>query len=213
MGIDDKVDATGQNALRTRLGVTHQMAASTERCPRLVWIMFPLDKGPKVLSPKKWWTSFLKKKVRLYLICQHSYTVLESPLEMEVTRDWVRQVAPALKVTVMLLSALSVSGLPFPLPIPVDTIQKSLEKQQEFVNTLLAKDTLQQLENEMKKDSEITTLSGQNIQLITGPAYDILSEKLNKDQRSGWKDKLHPVLDKGGSLMYVKTKFLHEYQK
>jgi hypothetical protein len=59
----------------------------------------------------------MKRKYLLFFICQHTFMVVKPPVEIEVARSWVVQVAPVLKLGLFLLKAATMTnGLPFHVP-------------------------------------------------------------------------------------------------
>jgi serine/threonine protein kinase len=212
-----------RTVLRSLKALTHLTAGTTELCPRLVWLTFPSSGGSLGKDPRNWLKAVGTHKVHIYLFCQHSYTLLEPPIELVVLKEWVKRIAPVLKLSILLLrcAAIALIGVPPPLPtnVPVTNNEK-FDLQDQFVAGLLDKAQLapfRKLDTAVKENDQsiLTDMPlekelGQMKQL-TGSAYKMLAEKLGKDKRSWWKEELKPVLDKDLDLIYVKKEFEELY--
>jgi len=129
-----------RTVLRSLKALAHLTAGTTESCPRLVWLTLPCPRGSTLgRDPRNWLKALGSRPVHIYLICQHSHTVLESPLELKVTREWVKWIAPVLKLSLILLKCASAAmGVPLPLPIDVPVAKDEMFNLQErFVSGLL----------------------------------------------------------------------------
>jgi ankyrin repeat protein/serine/threonine protein kinase len=203
-----------QNLDRICQGVANLTAGTIARCPRLVWLTFPKDVTSKPLCVKDWVCSMGRKTAHIYLMCQHSYTKLDKPIELTVTRDWIIQIAPALRLSLCILRvALMASGLPLPLPVEAASAIESLGLGEQYVRDKLsvhAATFFDELDHIVEKQGMWDALHQQSsaINEITGSAYQLLVEKLHQDKHAWWQDELKPALDKSGQhLIYVKKEY------
>jgi hypothetical protein len=188
-------------------------AGNTSSCPRLIWVIH--SKGNR----QNFVPRVGKKGVKLYFICQHSFSAVSPALEFDVTRDWVKTIAPALKVSAFLLKAAIavgklVGGLPFPDPLANITFQ--VDAFDDYASDMLdgASETLQELIELDKSIADNSVLDGvgnHRIAEVVGNAYHILEEKANKDKHSGWQASMTAVLDKSGTQIYVKREYANSY--
>jgi hypothetical protein len=203
-----------KSSVQRALGAMAYLASNDiKKCPSLLWMVPTKGSAPGHTATdwKSWVKRSVKRKYLLYFICQHTFTVVEPPMEIEVARSWVAQVAPVLKFGLFLLkTAATTNGLPFPIDLPP---LKQLSVMKEFVDSFLdAAD--QRLLNSC--DAAITegTVPDKEIsevRSLTGPAYDMISEKVNKPKRSQWKESMTPVINHYGSPIWVKNEYQHFY--
>jgi hypothetical protein len=145
-------------------------------------------------------------------------------------------VAPVLKLGLFLLkSAAMTDDLPFP-PIPDLERLEQLPVIEDVMNSFLDPADLERLEqlsviedavnsflDPMPKlflDSYEATFTEGTIphtgislvRSLTGPAYDMIAEKVNKPKRSQWKELMTPVINHNGSLIWVKNEYQGFYE-
>jgi hypothetical protein len=194
-----------------------------KKCPSLV-LMVPTKwsaTGQTCTAEglKHWVKGSVKRKYLLYFICQHTSEVVEPPMEIEVARSWVVQVAPVLKLGLFLLkSAATTYGVPFPIPdLPGLALAQQLSVMNKFVDSLLedsAKELLDSCDASINANTRgtISDTDFSQVRSLTGPAYDMISEKVNKPKRSYWKNLMTPVMNHDGhSLIWVKNEYQQKY--
>ena len=188
--------------------------SEVKKCPNLIWMIPAPDSKPKGI--RDWITDKVQAKYHLYFVCQHTYThmktgenpCVEPPLEITVNRKWLKQVVPAMKLSLMVLKTVAMLyGLPFPIPgISGNELTEQLEG---FMEDLMEPETEKMLAD-VEETIEKGTLdvdTGRISELI-GPAYDLVAEKAHDPKRgSEWKDKIFPVIDDNGSTIWVKKEF------
>jgi hypothetical protein len=136
-------------------------------------------------------------------------------MEIEVARSWVVQVAPLLRMGLFLLKTAAMTSLPFPV---TDLPQlEQLSVMNEFVDSFL-NDAAKQLLNSCEATFTVNTQGTiphtdvSQVRSLTGPAYDMISEKVNKPNLSKWKASMTPVMNHDGrSLIWVKNEYQHLY--
>ena len=190
-------------------------------CPQLVWII-PAEGGSA--DGRRWFprvNGAIKKKIKMYFVCQHSYTVVEPALDFEVRRDWVQKVAPVLKMSLILLRAALgagqlATGLPYPVAAPFRTIHNQLDAFSDFVNDVIDSEECKALEGiseNLKEGHALDEHQRNKLATFTGSAYATLAEKATKDKRSAWMTKMTPVLDEtGGEMRYIKNEYVADYE-
>jgi serine/threonine protein kinase len=206
--------------VQRELGAMAYIASNdVKKCPSLVWMVPTKGSAPgnTAMDWKSWVKRSVKRKYLLYFICQHTFKVVKPPVEIEVARSWVIQVAPVLKLGLFLLETTAMTyGLPFPIPdLPP---MKQLSVMKEFVDSFLdpaAKNLLDSY------DDAITVNTGGTIpdtdisqfRSLTGRAYGMIAEKVNKPKRSQWKESMTPVINHDGrSLIWVQNEHLGHYE-
>ena len=191
----------------------------TMPCPQLVWII-PAE--GRSANGRRWFARVngaIKKKIKMYFVCQHSYTVVEPALDFEVRHDWVKKAAPALKMSLFLLRAAFeagklAAGLPF--PVAALAICDQLDAFNDFVNDVIDSEECEALEGiseALNEDHVLDQVQQERLTRITGSAYATLAEKATKDKRSAWMTKMTPVLDEtGGEMRYIKNEYVADYE-
>jgi hypothetical protein len=191
-----------------------------KKCPSLVW-MVPTNTdgsapGHTATDLISWKKAAVTRKYNLSFICQHTFTAVHPPIEIEVARDWVVQVAPLLRLGLFLLKTAAMpNGLPFPITDLPQLEQLSVMK--DFVNSFLnsaAKQLLNSCEATFTVNTQgtIPHTDISQVRSLTGPAYDMISEKVNTPKRSHWKELMKPVMNHDGrSLIWVKNEYQHLY--
>ena len=211
----EKVTIMGNRVMQ---GLAMVGTGRTMPCPRLVWIT-PCTAGST--NGGGWFPrTFLQKDIKVWFICEHSFTAVHPPLEFTAKRDWIKKVAPALKVCAILLRFALLAGklavgLPFPVPMGGD-IEVQLDSFDQFVEDVLGdRDLAEELNVLGETHAEGHCLDDarrHRISEITGSAYQVLAEKATKDKRAEWMAVMTPVLDsKGSSVRYVKNEYLKDY--
>jgi len=184
-------------------GLANLTAGVEAKCPRIVYIV-PLDeKGAQIW---KWPKKLATTEVQILFVCQHSHVaVKEACFTMRVSRQWVKDVAPAIKFAMFLLKVAAPfvkisAGINFPM--------ESIEK---LANELISDPVRAQLDQLLSSKS-IGELDWKKLTPIVGPSYDKISEKAHKEKNSEWKNHLVPVLDQKGNIIWVKNEFEVEYK-
>ncbi len=199
-----------KSSLHRALGAMAYLAThKVQECPTLVWMVPASPKGKAGGTGNSWakWANpkkLVKRRYHLYFVCQHTFTAVEPPIEIYITRDWVIRVAPVLKLGLMVLQkALNSFGLPFPIPdIPV---LHQLSINEEFVKSCMDQATERLL-------SDLETAVGGNVishteckQILplTGDAYEAIAEQAHLN--SQWRKSMSPVMShQFSSLIWVK---------
>ena len=200
--------------LRHTAALAKLSAGIVSTCPRLIWIV-PSDGADK--NWRNWIPRTNKRKVKLDFICQHSFTAVAPALDIEVTRDWVKRIAPALKVCIFLLKAAigagKLAGL-LPFPIASEGVNIQIDIFDDFVGDLLESEMLQDLISigeDLTEGSSIDNVREDRATQVVGQAFKVLEEKANKDKRVGCKAAVKAVLDQSGNQIYVKRKYAQLY--
>jgi serine/threonine protein kinase len=189
--------------LHRALGAMAYIAThKVKECPTLVW-MVPAD------GKFRWITganpaSLVKRRYHVYFICQHTFTPVEPPIEISVTRSWVTRIAPVLKLGLMVLGkALNANGLPF--PIPGISLQEQLAINEDFVNSCLDEKTTSLFSGLVNAvgGNAISDTKTKQILPLTGDAYEAIAEQALLN--SQWSEFMSPVMShQFGSLIWVK---------
>ena len=218
-------DPSMTNSMLQRVlkGLTHYIAGTQELCPRWVVVQIPDDKPGRQRRPKEWLRGLVKTKVNLYLVCQHSHRRMADPIELEVNRQWMVQIMPALSYTLLALKLACETGASTTIAsfLPSNV----LDEQYSFYREILSKtldeaalaafdDLSKQLEpGETTRRALSASLSAGRSQVtkLTEQSYRILSEKLAKEKRSWWREKMVAVMDNDGHVIYVLKEYAHHY--
>jgi hypothetical protein len=70
--------------------------------------------------PRAW----LHRKFRLYPVCAHSFHVVEPPIKITVTRDWVEAIAPALVWNIALMRGATDRVIGLECPLTIDDLEE-----------------------------------------------------------------------------------------
>ncbi len=179
------------------------------KCPRIVWLV--ADNENKASGPVSWISSLVMMKVKLYFVCQYSFTLVAPPLHLEVPRKWVALIAPAFKVTLIVLCALSHgASAPFTIPFLGGEAPKKLNEASNFIDAFLDAGAKNALD-----DAGRSCLDGNfeidrsSVKELVGPAYDLIARKANEPRKSYWKDLIRPTLNAEGTTIWVKKEFVN----
>jgi hypothetical protein len=138
-------------------------------------------------------------------------------LEFQVTQEWLKKVAPALKICVFILkTALAIGALTTKLPLTVlsdfaDNIALQVDSFDNFVSKYLDPDTLNELTQSERSHMDMDSLGDDRIIKFIGEAYKVLEQKANKDKCCGWKAAMKPELNDSGVTIWVKNEFENLY--
>jgi serine/threonine protein kinase len=97
-----KLDAVLSSLAKLESKVIHPI-------PRL-FVIVPRQAGEGLLN---WLSSTTAQHLHLYFVCAHSHQAVSEPIKLKVTKDWVKKVAPALVLSLKILSLVgkTISGL------------------------------------------------------------------------------------------------------
>jgi len=141
-------------------------------------------------------------------------------LDLSLTRAWLRNAATALKLGLMVVKAITIAyGIP--VPFPLDSEQSRIQR--EATESLL-KDVIDHSADALLDECEDTfEKSGKNLDLaidqkqvshVIGPAYDLIAKTaLSPGNHEKWKDKIVPVFNDSGELIWVKKEYAELYAR
>ena len=181
-------------------------------CPRLVWIIPSKSFTVSAGNPSTWIQKLTDVPVKVYFICEHTFTPINKPVILTVKKKWLQKVAPALKVTLFVLKlTTTLAGLPFPMP-NIENLSKQVAIATQFVDSLL--DTVQ---CHLINRSETLFTDGtqdfdsEQMKSLTGQAYDLLADGVRTGGQLSWQDELKPVLNENGATIWVKNDHVPRY--
>lgn len=222
-------DPSVTNSMLQRVlkGLTHYIAGMQELCPRWVIVEIPSEKHTsRPRSAVEWLRGLAKIKVHLYLVCQHSHRRMPEPIVLEINRQWIVQIAPVLSYTLLALklacemgaSKTIASFLPSNVLVEQYAFYRELLSKSWEENALEALDDLsKQLEQgeAARRAVSVSSSAGggssSQVTKLTEQSYRILSEKLSKEKRSWWREKMLAVMDKDGHVIYVLKEYANLY--
>jgi hypothetical protein len=201
---------------RSLAALAYVATESVKKCPTLVWLV-PAEPtaGRSAKDWIKWAKSLTHRKYYIYFVCQHSFTVVEPKMEVELTRPWLVQAAPVLHLSMFLIkTALSVSGASLPFPTPNIFRKDQIVIYEEFVSSFIDELTAKVMDAFTSACLEGTDLKhAESSQLVTltGHAYEGIVDKATKMKRSHWKQSMQPVMNHLGTLIWVKNEYRDIY--
>jgi hypothetical protein len=183
-------------------------------CPKLVWIIPGSSSIKKVsaTNPSTWIRGLTEVSVQVYFICEHSFTPVTKPVLLTVKKQWLKHVAPALKVTLFVLKlTTTLAGLPFPIP-NVGNISQQVEIATEFVDSLLDSEQCDLINRSETLFTEgVQEFDDERMKHLTGSAYDLLADGVRTGGQWTWQDELKPVLNEHGVTVWVKNNHVSQY--
>jgi serine/threonine protein kinase len=201
---------------RSLAALAYVATESVKKCPTLVWLV-PAEEtmGRSAKYWIKWPKTLIHRKYNMYFICQHSFTVVEPKMEIEVTRPWLVQAAPVLHLSMFLIkTALCVSGVSLPFPIPNILRNDQIVVYEEFVTSFVDESTTKVM-NAFKSacfdGTDLHRAESSQLVALTGPAYEGIVDKATKMKRSHWKQSVQPVVNHLGTLIWVKNEYRDLY--
>jgi hypothetical protein len=163
------------------------------KCPSFVWLE-PIDMKSRFMPRTR-------TTCRLYFICEKSFQVIEPPIEIKLSREWVVKIAPILQIGLFLLqTAVNSQGIPFPFPFRL-----KINTMEGMVESLLADDTKKLLDE--AKSSPICSNPKSKVFVLMRTAHEMISEIANQPTNTLWKEQLAPVLE-NQKLIWIKKEFL-----
>jgi Ankyrin repeats (3 copies) len=190
-------------------------------CPTLIWIV-PTGgtmNGGHVGS-RDVERAAQHRRYRVDFVCQHSFSVVDVDprFEMDVPISWMVQAAPVLHLSMFAIkdamSRTTVGSLPFPIAHLSPKEQISIYEA--FVNSFLDDTTKQLLygfESSCIGAEELLSSTIDALLKLTGPAYELIAEHTTKLTHTNWKQKMAPVTNEKGSLMWIKIEYEIDYPK
>ena len=205
--------AISSNIQRVLGGLAYVATNSVQQCPTAVWLV-PADRtaGNSAKAWKQWARNITHKRYDLYFVCQHSFEVVETKMEITVPRPWLTQAAPALVLSMFLLkTALTIGGLPA-LPFPIPTLSRSdqILMNEEFVTDLLDNATLKLMEAfkaAYTQGSDLSYSESSQLLALTGASYEGIVAKATSMKRCHWKQSMEPVANHQGSIIWIKKEY------
>ena len=181
-------------------------------CPKLVWIIPGASVKVSAVNPSTWVNGLSEVALKVYFICEHSFTPVTKPVLITVKKKWLRHVAPALKVTLFVLKlTTALAGLPFPVP-NVGNISEQVNIAGEFVDSLLEADHCALINrSETLFTDGIREFDNEQMKSLTGRAYDLLADGARTGGQLAWQAELRPVLNENGATIWVKNNYASRY--
>jgi hypothetical protein len=198
----DKIIA-GMGSLRQSSSVIqHNLAylatEDVKKCPTLIWLV-PCN--PK--NKNDWIMTRIKKLYKLYFICERSFQVVDPPIKIRFSREWMVKIAPILRMGLFLLKTAANSNcLPFPFPLDIS----ACTTMEDMVESLLD-DNLKDLLHEANSSSSFDWEGENKVFTLMRTAHEMISEVANQPRNTDWKKKMAPVLEQH-KLIWVKREFL-----
>lgn len=187
-------------------------ASGSSPCPKIVWIIPGSSVKIDGRKPKTWIQGITDVPIKVYFICEHSFTPIALPVTLTVKRKWLRRIAPVLKISIFALRLANLAyGLPCPL-LGVQCLENQLAIWTVFVDSMLEKadqklmDTVETLFTEGADDFD-----SERVKALTGTAYELLADGVRTGGQLGWQAELKPVLNDHGTQIWVKNEFVDRY--
>jgi len=205
MNIRGDIQSLGNTIQDARDLMSFLATGQTLPCPKLVW-MVPgkLNGFKKMLKP-------IKSKWKVFFICEKNFCLAnpDTPLELELTRQCIRRLAPVLKVS---LIALGIAGsiairILTGLPMPSDFIScdDTIKKYEDMLLEVMADESMEAICKNMEESgvfAEMDKLFGSeeerkdlvrkkliHMRQLTGKSYEYFSEKAREH-----KDRWEPLM-------------------
>ena len=176
--------------------LTYVGAGQLVRCPRH-FLLVEAETKNGFRHPRSWLRSKARSKFRLYPVCAHSFRVVDPPVKITVTRDWVDAIAPALMLSISLIqfAGQQVTGLEFDL-----SLDNLMGMHDELKHCLSSSDV------EVLDRARRGLAGAGEIQKVTGAAYTMITERMH-DTKNKFLDHMSPVII-DGDIDWV----LHQYR-
>jgi serine/threonine protein kinase len=159
--------------------------------PRL-FILYPATKNKIWKHPKSWLNSKIKDKYQLQFVCAYSFTVIDPPLKVTITKDWVARVAPVLAVSLHLMNL----ALKTVANIKLDVLDAANELFQINKNDLedMRKEVWKVLDEKERIQLQASLEADSSIEALSSTAYDKIYELAETHVK--WKDNMKQVKTK-----------------
>ena len=164
--------------------------------PRLFILYPPSHKnyiennGPKPILQEflSWIGGNFENTLYLHFICYYSKTIISPPLEIKVTKEWLKKVLPVLKVSFFLLKL--VLKVEKPLDYLSTTTRTDLQLSLEQLDTLVAHFKVISNEDMDLGPEEVANENGL-LGSLRGPSYDEIQELANA--HPAWRNNMKQV--------------------
>ena len=178
------------------------LAGDQLKCPRL-FILWPLRQQRPVRK-------VIYKEYRLFFICAHDKSPVETSIIIKDAKKWVRKVAPLLKFSIfaiqMLGAVYKIHISSFPRFIPGDDAKGQLQAVLFHMEGLLEIKELETLQEWTEKCQETNDLGAYFKKLeneISEEAYGAVAMEAYKPSNRGWANEME-IANKGDVFAWVK---------
>jgi hypothetical protein len=157
-----------------------------------------------------WLSSTTAQHLYLYFVCAHSHQAVSEPIKLKVTKDWVKKVAPALVLSLKILSlaGAAISGIKIDpgglvgnlLDSTSNLSAKQIKDMQIAVTGVIKDDSgmVQRIYSGKLNDSDVKILNDDALQLIAEKAME----------KHKWKDEMVQVrLKNSTATLWVMKKY------
>lgn len=160
--------------------------------PRL-FVLLPADDSDRSYFPSMWLDTKVPMRFHLYFICQETLEIVDPPIQVTMSRVWIRQVALLLGMSLTLLKKAHPHGVFQSCNAASDNSSVTMDQQE-------LNEILNQVQHMLQGTSSLETLgrvksgsnlSAQDIEVLNGPAYELIAERAR--QNLGWRSNIAPV--------------------
>jgi hypothetical protein len=194
------------------------LASGRLQCPRL-FVLWPM-RGPRRFRARR----IIYKEYRLFFICEHDKSLVETSVTIKQMKGWVKKVAPFLKFALFSIRVLlAVYGIPIPALLSFIPGANDGEKFQEVVEhmeKLLSdtdsealesiKDWLRQCSDCLEGD-EMHEIICEHEAEILEEAYGALASVAYKPENHGWMSDMD-IANRGTENAWVKKENVEAFQ-
>ncbi|KAL7574697.1 hypothetical protein ACA910_003040 [Epithemia clementina (nom. ined.)] len=205
----------GQGFERVMSGITN-LARNELQCPLLA-LLIPARSDRKrsaMHRAMRSWKTSTTKTFFLYFLCAYDRSLVQAPIRVDATRDWVKKAAPFLRAALVGLSiAVIAVGLPISIPImDTDRKEERITENLEVLDQLLLE--IAGSEQRMERDMQqlLEAMHGGSGQILSSASYRMVAELANKPGNTGWREKM-VLAERRGEIAWVsvqnETKWKH----
>lgn len=195
--VRDKLDSIHSETLttNTKLGFMAPVlgnldAQFTNVVPRLFYIV-PSEQKNAFLHPREYLKGRTSTKYYLYFVCSHTRCLVDAPIKIRLTKDWVKRAAPVLAVSLQLLrSSLSFVGIQlnlegFAFQVTTAVVDAMFTEMTSMMANLGSYAELLSLLSEKRP------LNATDVPELRGEVYHHIVERAS--EQSEWRELMEPV--------------------
>jgi len=203
-------DEIGRGFDRVMEGIT-TLARDELKCPLLA-LLIPARSDCRNRSIMKRamrsWKTSTSKTFFLYFLCAHDKSLIQAPIRVDASREWVKAAAPFLRAVLCGLQiAVMAAGIPLSIPmVDNDRSQDNITENLVVLDQMLVDAGGNERNGHMNRDMQQVLAAMQNgasDQRISSESYQLVSALANKPGNTGWREKM-VLAERRGALAWVR---------
>ena len=200
------MDEIGAGFERVMTGVTN-LARDELQCPLLA-VLIPTRSDRKrsaTYRAMRSWKTTTTKTFFLYFLCAHDRSLVQAPIRVDASRDWVKRVAPFLRAALVGLTiAVMAVGLPVSIPMmDSDRQGEKITENLEVLDQMLVEVSGSEPRMERDMQQVLQAMQGGSAQKLSSTSYQLVAELANQTGNTAWRERM-VLAERKGELAWVR---------